>query len=214
MIIHTGHSIVFVAYALVPWIGVTALGYVLGDAYRQPAAARKKLLLQLGLGAIACFMVLRLVNVYGDPLPWSVQKTALWTLMSFIDTNKYPPSLLFLLMTLGPALLLLRAFDDGVPRLLRPALIFGKVPLFFFVVHFYLIHLLATGASWLRYGKVSEMFQSPDLAHFPFSAPPGWDMGLPVVYGVWIFVVVALYPLCVWYAGVRKRRAEWWLSYL
>jgi hypothetical protein len=88
------------------------------------------------------------------------------------------------------------------------------VPLFFYVLHFYLIHLLAVAASYLRFGTVGEMFRSPDLEHFPFSAPPGWNLGLPMVYLVWIVVVVTLYPLCRWYAGLRRRRNDWWLSYL
>jgi len=117
-------------------------------------------------------------------------------------------------MTLGPALLLLRAFDNGVPGLLRPALIIGKVPLFFYVLHFYLIHLLAVATCYLRFGNVSGMFQSPDLGHFPFTAPPGWDIGLPTIYLLWACVVLALYPLCRWYAGVKRRRKDWWLSYL
>ena len=117
-------------------------------------------------------------------------------------------------MTLGPALLLLRAFDAGVPALLRPALIIGKVPLFFYVLHFYLIHLLAVVASYLRYGHAEEMFQSPDLDHFPFSEPTDWGSSVPVIYLLWAFVVLSMFPLCRWYAGVKRRRADWWLSYL
>jgi hypothetical protein len=117
-------------------------------------------------------------------------------------------------MTLGPALLLLLAFEHLVPTVLRPALVFGKVPLFFYVLHFYLIHLLVVAVSYLRYGEVSETFESPDLAHFPFSAPAGWSVGLAVIYGVWILVVLALFPLCRWYAALRQRRGSWWLSYL
>jgi uncharacterized membrane protein len=214
IVYRNGHSLVLVSYVLIPWVGVTALGYALGQAYRWSGAARERLLLWLGLGLVAGFIILRFANGYGDPLPWSQQKTPLLTLVSFLNTNKYPPSLLFLMMTLGPALLLLRAFDARIPAPLRPALVFGKVPLFFYVLHFYLIHLLALASSWVRYGEVREVFQSPDLAHFPFSAPPGWDLGLPMVYAVWIVVVTALYPLCRWYAGVRRRRRDWWLSYL
>ena len=214
VVFNNGRSLVLVAYVLIPWVGVTALGYVLGATYHGDAAARRRLLSRLGVGMIAAFLILRFVNLYGDPSPWSPQRTPLWTLLSFLDTNKYPPSLLFLLMTLGPGLLLLRAFDAGVPRLWRPALIFGKVPLFFYVLHFYLIHLLAVAVSWFRYGRISETFESPDLAHFPFSAPPGWDLGLPMVYTVWIAVLLSLYPLCRWYAGVRARTHVWWLSYL
>ena len=209
-----GNHVVLVAYALIPWIGVTALGYVLGSAYRWSPHKRQTLLLWLGISLVIGFVALRCANVYGDPLPWQTQKTPLFTFMSFINTNKYPPSLLFLMMTLGPALLLLYAFENGVPALLRPAHTIGRVPLFFYVLHFYLIHLLATVACWIRYGTFTNMFQSPDLAHFPFTAPPGWDFGLPVVYLVWLLVVVSLYPLCKWYAGIRKRHDWWWLSYL
>jgi len=213
-VLSTGNTLVHVSYVLIPWVGVSAMGYVLGAAYQIDPARRRRLLLSLGLALVAGFIVLRWINAYGDPAPWSPQKTPLFTLLSFIDTVKYPPSLLFLMMTLGPALLLLRAFDGGVPPLLRPVHVIGRVPLFFFVLHFYLIHLLAVLACWLRYGTVTNMWRSPDLAHFPFSAPPRWDFGLAVVYLVWITVVVALYPLCRWYAGLRRRHSWWWLSYL
>jgi len=213
-LINTPRHVVFIAYPLIPWLGVTALGYALGQAYRWSDERRRAFLLRLGIGLSVGFVLLRLLNVYGDPVAWSVQKSPLWTLLSFLDTNKYPPSLLFLLMTLGPALLLLRAFDSGIPRWLRPALIIGKVPLFFYVLHFYLIHLLAVAACYARFGSVSGMFRSPDLGHFPFTAPPGWAASLPVIYLLWAFVVLALYPLCHWYAGVKRRRKDWWLSYL
>ena len=213
-LVNSSRHVVLVAYPLIPWIGVTALGYLLGQAYRWNDARRRTLLWRLGLGFSVGFVLLRLWNVYGDPLAWSAQKSPLWTLLSFLDTQKYPPSLLFLLMTLGPALLLLRAFDGGTPRWLRPALTIGKVPLFFYVLHFYLIHLLAVAASYLRYGSVGGLFRSPDLGHFPFTAPPGWAASLPAIYLLWVFVVIALYPLCRWYAGVKRRRKDWWLSYL
>jgi len=208
------HAVVRTSYVLIPWVGVTALGYALGAVYRWNARERQRLLLRLGLGMIAAFLVLRCADVYGDPAPWSWQKNGLWTLMSFINTTKYPPSLLFLLMTLGPALLLLRAFDAGTPQLLRPALVYGRVPLFFYVLHFYLIHLLAVAVSFLRYGEVAGAFRSPDLRHFPMSMPPDWNVGLPLVYLIWAAVVLALWPLCRWFANLRQRRRDWWLSYL
>lgn len=210
----TGPYTVFVTYPLVPWLGVTALGYALGHLYAWDAGRRQAWLLRLGLALTVGFVVLRWLNVYGDPFPWSAQRSPLWTLVSFLNTQKYPPSLLFLMMTLGPALLLRRAFDVGTPRLLRPALAFGKVPLFFYVLHFYLIHLWAVAVCYVGYGHVGGMFSSPDLGHFPFTAPPGWGLGLPWIYAIWIGVVLALYPLCRWYAGVKRRRRDWWLSYL
>lgn len=209
-----GHATVVVGYVLIPWVGVTALGYALGQVFDLDAARRKRLLLRLGLALSAAFIALRLLNVYGDPTPWAVQGSALWTVMSFLNVAKYPPSLLFLLMTLGPALVLLSVLDREPARVLRPLLVFGKVPLFFFVVHFFLIHALAVGASYLRYGRVGEMFSSPDLAHFPFSQPAGWAVGLPTIYLLWIAVVAALFPLCRWYAGIKKHHRTWWLSYL
>ena len=209
-----GRFLVVISYVLIPWIGVTALGFCLGRLFQGDAGRRKALLLWMGIGLTAAFAILRLADIYGDPVPWPPQGSLLWTLMAFLNATKYPPSLLFLLMTLGPVLLLLRAFDDGVPKILQPALIIGKIPLFFFVLHFFLIHLLAVLASWLRYGEIGEMFRSPDLGHFPFSQPPGWGAPLPVIYAVWIAVVLILYPSCRWYAQVKQRHNVWWLSYL
>jgi hypothetical protein len=134
--------------------------------------------------------------------------------LSFLNTTKYPPSLLFLLMTLGPALLMLRAVDRGTPAALRPALVFGRVPMFYFVLHLPLIHLLAVMLSLARYHDARGMFESPDLAHYPFTAPPGWGVSLPVVYAIWAGVVVALYPACRWFADLKRRRDDPWLSYL
>ena len=214
-VINNPEHAVFVSYVLIPWVGVTALGYVLGQVYEWDAARRRRLLTRMGAALIAAFLVLRAINVYGDPVPWSAQKTSLFTVLSFINANKYPPSLLFLLMTLGPALLLLRAFDGGMPRRLRPALIYGKVPMFYFLLHFLLIHLLVLASAVIRYGNLNGMFDSPTLDTFPFTAPPGWAAPLPVIYLIWAAVVISLYPVCRWYAGVKARRADWWwLSYL
>jgi hypothetical protein len=158
--------------------------------------------------------VIRGLNIYGDPSRWMRQKTAVFTVLSFLNTTKYPPSLLFLLMTLGPAMVFLWSVDRGTPRILRPALTIGKVPMFYYVLHFALIHLLAVVTCYVRYGSAHWMFESPDLAHYPFSAPPGWGYSLPVVYLVWVFVVVTMYPLCRWFAGLKQRRSDAWLSYL
>ncbi len=207
---------VFVPYPLVPWIGVTAVGYGLGQVYARDwdTARRTAFLLRLGLGLCAAFVVLRGINVYGDASRWSHQKTTLFTVLSFLNTVKYPPSLLFLLMTLGPALLLLRAVDGGTPRVLRPALVMGKVPLFYYVLHFTLIHALATVVCFARTGAAHWGFESPDVGHFPFTAPPGWGFSLPIVYLVWALVVMTMYPLCRWFAAVKQRRSDPWLSYL
>jgi uncharacterized membrane protein len=213
-IVNTPDHVVFVAYPLIPWVGVTAVGYGLGQIYSWDAARRRALLLRLGVGLSLAFLAIRAINVYGDPARWAQQKSALFTVLSFLNVTKYPPSLLFLLMTLGPALLLLRAVDERTPRCLRPALVIGKVPLFYFVLHFVLIHLLAVAACYVRYGSAHWMFESPDLANYPYTAPPGWGYSLPVVYLVWAVVVVAMYPLCRWFAELKQRRTDAWLSYL
>jgi uncharacterized membrane protein len=212
-IVNHPEHVVFVAYALVPWVGVTAAGYGLGQIFRWESARRKMFLLRLGAGLTASFIVLRCVNLYGDPLPWSTQKSAVFTMLSFLNTNKYPPSLLYLLMTLGPALLFLGAVDAGTPRWLRPALFFGKVPMFYYLLHIPLLHLIALIVCYARYGQAHWMFESNTIQQFPISRPPGWGNSLPIVYLVWAFVVVALYPLCRWFAALKQSRSAAWLSY-
>jgi uncharacterized membrane protein len=213
-IIQGSEHVVFEAYPLIPWIGVAAVGYGLGSIYDWNADRRRTFLIRLGLGLMAAFVILRAMNVYGDPAPWSAQRSSTFTVLSFLNTNKYPPSLLFLLMTLGPALLLLCSVDARTQRWLRPAHIIGKVPLFYFLVHFFVIHALAVIVCYLRYGDAHWMFESPTLGQFPITQPPGWPAPLPLVYAIWIGVVVAVYPLCRWFAGVKQRRREWWVSYL
>ena len=205
---------VFVAYPLIPWVGVTAAGYGLGQIYSWASGRRRTFLLRVGVGLTTAFVVLRGLNYYGDPVRWTTQKAAAFTVLSFLNTNKYPPSLLFLLMTLGPTMLFLWAVDGGTPRFLRPALVFGKVPMFYFLVHMPLIHLLAVIVCHARYGQVHWMFESPNLGKFPITSPPGWGFSLPVVYLLWAFVVIALYPACRWFAALKQRRSDPWLSYL
>jgi uncharacterized membrane protein len=167
----------------------------------------------LGLALTASFILLRFINIYGDPQRWSTQRSAAFTLLSFLNTTKYPPSLLYLLMTLGPALLFLWAVDAGTPRWLGPALTIGKVPMFYYLLHIPLIHLLAIVVCYARYGQVHWMFESPTLGEFPITAPPGWGYSLPIVYLCWVIVVLTLYPLCRWFAGLKQRRSDPWLSY-
>jgi len=157
--------------------------------------------------------VLRAVNAYGDPRPWTPQAAPVMTALSFLNATKQPPSLAFLLMTLGPALLVLRAAETA-PRWLEPIRIIGKVPLFYYLLHFAVIHAVAIVVSAIRFGEIGGMFDSPAIARYPVTFPPGWGFSLPGVYAVWIGVVVAVYPLCRWYAAVKQRRRDGWLGYL
>ncbi len=218
--------VVFVIYPLVPWVGVMALGYAFGRLYQWESARRRELLRILGAAAIALFVVLRGGNIYGDPAPWITQKNAIYTLLSFINLTKYPPSLLFLLMTLGPSLLALAWFERrefqkvemrpqapaGLLARLRNAFItFGRVPLFFYLLQWPTAHFLAVAVHLLAGKPVGWMFSSP----VTFSgAPAGSGFSLYVVYLCWIAGVLLLYPLCKWFAGVKQRRRDWWLSYL
>lgn len=212
--LNTPEHVVFVAYPLIPWIGVTALGYSLGQVYDWDSDRRRSFLLRLGLALILVFLLIRGLNTYGDPTPWMRQEAAEFTVLSFLNTTKYPPSLLFLLMTLGPALIFLWSVDRGTPRILRLALVIGKVPLFYYVLHFQLIHVLAAATCYVRYGSARWMFESSDLANYPFTAPPDWGYSLPVIFVVWALIVVAMYPLCRWFATLKQRRSDVWLSYL
>ena len=213
VILPNPQHLVFAAYPLIPWVGVTAAGYGLGQLYSWTADRRKAFLLRLGIALTAAFIVLRAINIYGDPVRWTTQKSTVFTVLSFLNTNKYPPSLLFLLMTLGPAMLFLWAVDGRTPQFLRPALIVGKVPMFYFLLHLPLIHMMAVAVCYWRYGQVHWMFESPTLRQYPFTQPPGWGFPLPIVYLVWALVILALYPLCRWFAALKQRRTDPWLSY-
>jgi len=197
----------FVAYPLVPWIGVMAAGYALGPVLRSEPERRRRMLVALGLACIALFVVLRALNVYGDPSPWSHQRTALYTVLSFINVTKYPPSLLFLLVTLGPALLALAALDGVRVPAANPFLVFGRVPFFYYLVHLFLIHLVAVAILLPAHG-LTAFTVSPDVH------PGNTGLSLPWVYKVWSAVVVALYWPCRWYAGVKARTRNPLLSYL
>ena len=213
-IIRPAAPTVFISYVLVPWIGVTAAGYALGGIYAWEPARRRAFLVRTGAALVAAFIVIRSTNLYGDPSRWSVQPTGTFTLLSFLNTSKYPPSLLYLLMTLGPALLALRLFDRGTPAWLRPARIIGAVPMFYYLGHIAVAHLFTVVLSLARYGTARPMMESPTLDRFPITQPPGWPLSLPAIYGVWMLVVVVLYPACRWYAGVKRRSRSPWLSYL
>ena len=202
----------FALYPLIPWIGVMALGYVFGRLYTMDAVARRRILLRLGLGITALFVALRATNLYGDPGKWSVQPRPGFTVLSFLNLTKYPPSLLYLCMTIGPAILLLAFMEREQRSSIGRALVtYGRVPMLFYVLQWVWAHGLAFPAYALAGKPTSALYifhdNSPEvLARAGFS--------LAVVYVVWIVGVFALYPICKWYAEVKRRRSDWWLGYL
>jgi uncharacterized membrane protein len=214
--------VVFVLYPLIPWIGVMAAGYVFGALYQMSGERRRRLLLIMGGGATAIFIILRATNLYGDPSHWSRQNSVTFTLLSFLNTTKYPPSLLFLLMTLGPAMLALVWFEKPISapstgphplwRRLRDFFVtFGRVPLFFYLLQWPTAHLIAVAVHLAAGRPWRWMFGGLIGVSAP---PPGVGFNLWVVYACWIAGVLLLYPLCKWFAGVKARRRDWWLSYL
>jgi uncharacterized membrane protein len=221
---HFPSPMVFALYPLIPWIGVMAAGYAFGALYTKDLQLRKRCLLWIGAVATLLFMLLRAIDVYGEPRHWARQKNVVFTAMSFLNTTKYPPSLLFLLMTLGPAILLLAWFESS-NRLLGAAatnqhsissrvrgffVTFGRVPLFFYLLQWptahgisLLLHVVA-GKPW------RWLLQTP----IGWQYQPGMGFSLVVVYACWISGVLLLYPLCKLFAGLKARRRDWWLSYL
>ena len=203
------HARLFVLYVLVPWSGVMAAGYALGPVFRLDPARRRSFLLRTGAAVTAGFIVLRASNLYGDPAAWSVQASVLATVLAFIDCEKYPPSLLYLMMTLGPALILLALFERVHGALAGLVTTFGRVPFFFYVVHVAFIHALAVAFAWITVGDIGWTFGA-----FLSQKPASYGLGLPGVYVVWLCVVAALYPPCRAFAALKQRRREWWWSYL
>jgi len=201
-------------YPLIPWIGVMAAGYCLGPVFLEPN--RQTILFWLGLFGIALFLLLRLGNLYGDPHPWAPQKNGLFTLFSIVNFQKYPPSLLYLLMMLGLMFIGLALFEGCLLRLIRqPLLTVGKAPLFFYLLHIYLIHGAALAVTHLRGLPVAWLFAGTAAHPFPAVPAPEYGYDLPVVYGIWLAVLVLLYPFCLVFARIKQRyRHVAWLSYL
>ncbi|MEI9810794.1 MAG: heparan-alpha-glucosaminide N-acetyltransferase domain-containing protein [Bacteroidota bacterium] len=205
---------VFVGYPIIPWIGVMALGYCLGQLYQKEVNAlkRKKLLLWMGTAAIVLFIVIRYTNAYGDASPWSSQNSRSFTILSFLNVSKYPPSLLYLLVTLGPALLFL-AFTENIRSWFAERIkIIGRVPMFYYLVHLYLIHLAALVATYFCNHTPGDMILTGWISYQPQLGGYGFSLG--ITYAVWLVMVVILYFLCRWYDRYKKNHQQWWLSYL
>jgi uncharacterized membrane protein len=206
-----GSWTILFSYPLIPWIAVMSAGFCFGRILLFDGARRQRTIALLGAIVTLAFPIIRFATRYGDPAPWTSG------LLSFLNTTKYPPSLDFLLMTLGPALLALAWLDGRTLSDRNPVVIFGRVPLFFFVLHFLAAHLVAVALAFLRYGSAAARFAFqpfPTLGGPRPLFPPDFGFDLWVVYAVWIGIVLAMSPLCRWFSRVKATRRDWWLSYL
>ncbi|MBC8034583.1 MAG: DUF1624 domain-containing protein [Chitinophagaceae bacterium] len=205
-----GH-VLLVAYAFLPWTGIIILGYCMGKwfAPNTNAALRKKRLVTTGLLLIGLFILLRVINQYGDPLPWKPQGSAMFTLMSFLNISKYPPSLMYTCVTIGPALLVLAALQNTTSRVTSVLNIYGRVPFFYYLLHLYLIHVLCMIAFFVA------GYTAADIPSRPFFFRPN-SFGYPLwaVYIVWLLAIALLYPVCRWYDRYKSSHRKWWLSYV
>ncbi|HEV3222061.1 MAG TPA: heparan-alpha-glucosaminide N-acetyltransferase domain-containing protein [Puia sp.] len=198
-------------YPPIPWLGIMLVGFAAGKLFELPGDQRKKIFIRIGLGSLLLFIFLRFINVFGDPFPWSSQKDSIFSFLSFINISKYPPSLLFCLVTLGIMFLVL-AFAERENRFTPIVLVYGKVPLFYFVLHFYIIHILLLIILFFQGIHWSEM----TFATGTFGRPVGKESGLAlwVIYIIWIAIVTLLYIPCNWFGKYKSGHHYWWLRYL
>ena len=209
------HSAV-VFYPIIPWAGLMMMGYCAGIFFTSKYSVdqRAKILTRIGTGLLLLFVVLRIINVYGNPVVWSVQKTNFYTFLSFINIHKYPPSLMYMCVTIGIALLSLVLLEKIENRFTRIMSIFGRTAFFYYILHLYLIHLITTLYFYANGHSVQESVANIQTRLWYFITP-GEGLGLLGVYSVWIGVILILFPLCKWYDGYKQSHKEkWWLSYL
>jgi len=210
-LVKVGSVNVVVGYPALPWMGILFAGYACGRLFTMPEEVRKKRLLQTGSIALGLFVLLRAVNLYGDVAKWSVQKNVVYTFLSFINVSKYPPSLLYTLVTLGLLFLFLAFIEGRGNRFTRVVTVYGKVPMFYYLIHWNIIHLLMLAMVFLEGFRADQLVFGP----FQFGRPPGSGISLGMVYLVWLCVVASLYPLCIWYGRYKASHPEKrWLRYL
>lgn len=203
-------GLLFVVYPLIPWIGVMMLGYALAVLYQGPADRRRRILLVAGIAATILFIALRFANGYGNPRPWEPQRSAALTIASFLNVTKQPPSLQFLSMTLGPVMILLALTEQARGKVAEWLAVYGRVPLFYYVLHILVAHVVALplpfiqGGEWLRLAVLTDIDKFPDW----------YGLGLPGVYAYWALVVALLYLPCRWWGRLKVTRSDWWVRYL
>ena len=214
---HIGRFTIMVKYPVLPWIGIIAVGYYFGSLYRSGfnEEERKGRLIIMGAGAIALFVFLRALNIYGDPAPWSIQKSPMYSFMSFLNVTKYPPSLLYTLITLGPALFFLALSEKPLNSFTEKVSVFGRVPMFYYLAHRLLIHLFAVvGAAVSGYKWTDMVMLTTSVYRMP--ELKGYGFNLFITYLVWIGLIFFLYPFCKWFDRYKRthQQKQWWLSYL
>lgn len=209
-----GNHKLMVFYPFLPWTGLMLLGYCMGKLFRNEVDEnyRRKVLTLLGIGIILSFILLRASNVYGDPVPWTVQKTSFFTFLSFINTHKYPPSLLFMCMTIGPAMLFLAWFSHIRNRITEVFTVYGRVPFLYYVLHFYVLHVVCMFLFLARGHTFNEGLNTTGSPFKFVNAGEGYNLG--VVYIIWIALIIILYPVCKWFSNYKQTHKKWWLSYL
>ncbi len=205
-----------IVYPFLAWTGVMMLGYCTGIFFTAKFSAelRQKIIFRLGMALILFFVIVRFINIYGDPVAWTTQKNGLYSFFSFMKVNKYPPSLLYLCITIGPALMLLAFMEKIKNGFTNIMVVFGRTAFFYYIIHLYLIHLIGAIVFFAKGNSMQQAIDSMQNLPFMFLIP-GQGFGLAVVYGVWAAVIIALYPLCKWYDKYKTSHKEkWWLSYL
>lgn len=209
-----GQHGLLVLYPFLSWTGLMLLGYCFGRLFTlYEGARRRNVLTAVGLGILVFFIALRATNGYGDPSHWSGQKNALFTVLSFVNTTKYPPSLLYMCMTIGPAILFLAWAGPVQSGIAKAITVYGRVPFFYYLLHFYLIHVVAVGLSMIHGHSFAQGAEGAPNVPFKFVFP-GEGLSLGLTYLVWFCVVVVLYPACRWYSRYKQTHRQWWLSYL
>jgi uncharacterized membrane protein len=206
------HSLLML-YALLPWMGVMFTGYVMGQVYRPnfDPVKRQKILLIAGSTLVVLFVVLRATNIYGDPSPWAVQRTAALSVISFFNVSKYPPSLMYLCMTIGPGLIMLATVQKANNTFTRLLAIYGNVPFFYYVLHFYLLRVLNVILFFAQGYTTKNIITPKSIMLF---RPVEYGLNLFGVYVVWLLVIAILYLPCRWFSRYKQTHREWWLSYL
>ncbi|TDO24482.1 DUF1624 domain-containing protein [Pedobacter duraquae] len=206
------HALI-ILYAILPWTGVMLLGYVLGEVYRPTfdLKKRKQIVLTSGITLTLLFLLLRTFNIYGDPAPWKIQSTTALSVISFFNVSKYPPSLMYLCMTIGPGLIFLSAVEKVENAFTRMLALYGSVPFFYYVLHFYLLRVLNIVLFFIQGYGVSDIVTKDSIMLF---RPEQFGVNLSGVYLIWLLVIGILYFPCRWFSKYKKSHQQWWLSYL